>query len=343
MINFSISQIAELLGGTIVGETNSKINGLNGIELAKEGDLSFYYSDKYEKYLPECKATCLLVPNSLIKLPNPNQVYIKLDAPYKSLVRLLKFIESQNSDKKVGAHHSVIIGDSCIIDNSVYLAENVVVGNDCKIGAYTKIYSNSVIADDVVIGRNTIIYPNVTIYKNTKIGDNCILQAGSVIGSDGFGYLENPEDASYDRIPQLGNVELEDNVEIGANSTIDCALMGTTIIRKGTKIDNLVHIAHNCDIGQNSGIAAQVGISGSVKIGNRARLGGQTGIAGHLEICDDVTILAQSGVSKTINKSGVYFGSPIRDVKKAFRIEAVINQLPEVLEDINSLKKSIQK
>ncbi len=339
MIELTVSQIFDLTGGELVGNTKTKIIGLNGIESAKAGDLTFYYSDKYEKYLDNCKATCVLVPNILDRAPNENQTYIKLDKPYISLVKLLKYIENQLSDKKFGAHHSVNIGDYCQIDNSVYLGENVVIGNNCKIGAGTKIYANCVIAEGVTIGRNTTIYPNVSIYKNVVVGNNCIIQSGAVIGSDGFGYLENPEDGSFDRIPQLGNVILEDNVEIGANSTIDRALIGSTRIRKGSKIDNLVHIAHNCDIGENTGIAAQAGFSGSVKTGKRGRFGGQTGIAGHLEICDDVTLLAQSGVSKTIQKSGVYFGSPIKDVKRAFKIEAVIRQLPELLIEVESIKK----
>lgn len=342
MIELTVSQIFDLTGGELVGSTHNKIFGLNGIESAKAGDLTFYYSDKYEKYLDNCLATCILVPLDLNREPNLNQVYIKLDKPYIALVKLLKFIEIQFSDKKTGAHHSVNIGDSCIIDNSVYLGENVVVSNNCKIGAGTKIYANSVVGDNVTIAKNTLIYPNVSIYKNVEIGNNCIIQSGAVIGSDGFGYLENPENGSYDRIPQLGNVVLEDNVEIGANSTIDRALVGSTRIRKGTKIDNLVHIAHNCDIGENTGIAAQAGFSGSVKTGNSGRFGGQTGIAGHLEICDNVTLLAQSGVSKSIQKPGVYFGSPIKDVKRAFKIEAVIRQLPELLSEIENLKKTKQ-
>ena len=343
MIELAVNQIAELTGGRLEGNTTDKVLGLNGIESAQAGDLSFYYSDKYEKYLNTSKATCILVPLNLDRQPNENQVYIRLEKPYVSLVKFLKYLENQLSDKKTGAHHSVNIGDSCIIDNSVYLGENVVVGNNCKIGAGTKIYANTVISDNVIIGRNTVIYPNVSIYKNANIGSNCILQSGAVIGSDGFGYLENPEDGSFDRIPQLGNVILEDNVEIGANATIDRALVGTTRIRKGTKIDNLVHIAHNCDIGENTGIAAQAGFSGSVKTGNRGRFGGQTGIAGHLEICDNVTLLAQSGVSKSITNSGVYFGSPIKDVKRAFKIEAVIRQLPEMLSDVEKLKKIYSK
>lgn len=342
MIEFEVSQIVDLTNGELVGTSNNKISGLNGIESAKEGDLTFYYSDKYERFLDNCNATCILVPISLNKKPKDNQVYIKLEKPYISLVKILKYIENINSDKRSGAHHSVNIGDSCIIDNSVYLGENVVIGNNSKIEAGTKIYANSVIGDNVRIGRNCIVHSNVSIYKDVAIGSNCIIQSGAIIGSDGFGYVENPEDGSFDRIPQLGNVILEDYVEIGANSTIDRALVGSTIIRKGTKIDNLVHIAHNCDIGENTGIAAQAGFSGSVKTGYKGRFGGQVGVAGHLEICDNVTLLAQSGVSKSIRQSGVYFGSPIKDVKRAFKIEAVIRQLPELLTEVENIKKNKQ-
>jgi UDP-3-O-[3-hydroxymyristoyl] glucosamine N-acyltransferase len=197
--------------------------------------------------------------------------------------------------------------------------------------------------DDNVIGENTIINSNVTLYNSVHIGNNCIIHAGAVIGSDGFGYIEDKTDGSYDKVPQLGNVVIEDYVEIGANSTIDCALIGSTIIRRGTKIDNLVHIAHNCEIGENTGIAAQAGVSGSVTSGKRNRFGGQVGIAGHLEIPDDVTILAQSGVSKSIPKSGIYFGSPIKEHLKAFKIEAVLRKLPELASDVNKLRIEINK
>jgi UDP-3-O-[3-hydroxymyristoyl] glucosamine N-acyltransferase LpxD len=194
------------------------------------------------------------------------------------------------------------------------------------------------IDDNVKIGNNCIIYSNGSIYKECKIGNNCIIHSGSVIGSDGFGFYEN-ENKEFIKIPQLGNVILEDNVEVGANSTIDRALVGSTYIRTGTKIDNLVHIAHNCDIGSNTGIAAQTGISGSVKIGNYCRIGGQVGIAGHLEIADNVTLLAQSGVSKSILNSGIYFGSPVKDVKTAFKLEAIMRNLPEIYEIFKKLYK----
>ncbi|MFY8160745.1 MAG: UDP-3-O-(3-hydroxymyristoyl)glucosamine N-acyltransferase, partial [Candidatus Kapaibacteriota bacterium] len=192
---------------------------------------------------------------------------------------------------------------------------------------------------DVFIGKNTIIYPNVTIMNGTIIGDNCIIHPGAVIGSDGFGYYE--EGGKYIKIPQIGNVVIEDNVEIGANTTIDRSFIGSTIIKCGVKIDNLVQIGHNCVIGENSAMASQVGIAGTVTIGKNVRLGGQVGLAGHLKIADNVTIIAQSGVSKTILESGTYFGSPIKEATKAFKIEATLRNLPDLAKEVSNLKKEV--
>lgn len=197
-----------------------------------------------------------------------------------------------------------------------------------------------VLGDNVRIGKNTTLNSNVSVYEDCQIGDNCIIHAGAVIGADGFGFQEN-EDGSYSKVPQLGNVLIMDDVEIGANSTIDRALLGSTIIGKGVKIDNLVQVAHNVFIDENTAIAAQVGISGSSKIGKRNKIAGQCGIAGHLNICDDVLLMAQSGVPNNITKSGAYFGTPIRERMKAFRIEAVVNNLPELKKELSQLTKRV--
>ena len=338
MIDLSINEIAEYIEGQIIGQTNQRISGLNGLENANPGDLSFYYSEKYFKYLSETSASCVIVPLELDLEPKDNQVFIKTENPYQKFVLILKLIDSRLNVVKPYVHNTALIGDGCIIDNSVYIGANAVIGDNCKIGRNTFIYPNVTVYDNVSIGDNCTLHANCSLYKGVVIGNNCILHSGCVIGSDGFGYIENPEDGSFTKIPQLGIVELEDYVEIGANSTIDRALVGKTLIRQGTKIDNLVHIAHNCEIGENTGIAAQAGFSGSVKTGKRGRFGGQTGIAGHLEISEGVTLLAQSGVSKSIKEAGVYFGSPAKDVKKAFRIEAMLRNLPEMFEEVKKLK-----
>jgi len=333
MINLSIEKIAEIVNGNIEGFTNNKITGMDGIENAAAGELTFFYSDKYLKYLQNSDATCILIHKGISASPAPNQVFIRTDDPYASLVKVLKYIEKTIKSFKPSVHHSAIIGEGCLIDNTVFIGANVVIGDNCNIGANTCIYPNTTIYDNVNIGNECIINSNVSIYQDVVISDNCILHSGCVIGSDGFGFLENPDDGTFEKIPQLGNVELEKNVEIGANTTIDRALIGTTKIKSGTKIDNLVHIAHNCEIGENTGIAAQAGFSGSVRTGNRGRFGGQTGIAGHLEITNSVTLLAQSGVSKSITKSGVYFGSPAKEAMKAFKMEAMLRNLPEIYDE----------
>jgi UDP-3-O-[3-hydroxymyristoyl] glucosamine N-acyltransferase len=343
MQKLNCEEISTLLDGEIVGNCDCDISSLAQIEKAGKGQLTFYYDSKYENYFINSEASCIIVDNNCNVLPKMNQAFIKVDSPYSKFVKLLKFIESKENSKSTGIHKSALFGSNCEINSNVMISANCVVGDNCKINAGAVLRPGVVLYDNVMIGKNTIINSNVTIYNDVIIGDNCIIHAGAIIGSDGFGYLENKEDGSFDKIPQIGNVVLEDYVEIGSNSTIDCALIGSTIIRKGTKIDNLVHIGHNCEIGENTGIAAQTGISGSVISGKGNRFGGQVGIAGHLEITDKVTILAQSGVSKSIKNAGVYFGSPIKEHLKAFKIEAVIRKLPELSYEIGDLKNQVNK
>jgi UDP-3-O-[3-hydroxymyristoyl] glucosamine N-acyltransferase len=343
MVQFEVNEIADLINGRIIGSTEISITGIKGIELASTGDLTFLYQDKYLKYLADSNATCIIVPEDIKEEPKTGQVFIKTNDPYGKFVEILNKIEAMLPKQAASIHKTAIIGNNCLIDESVYLGAYVVVGDNCIISSGTMIKPNVTIYDNVIVGSNTLIHSNVVLYQGVNIGNNCILHAGSIIGSDGFGYIENKETGEYTKIPQLGIVEIEDNVEIGANTTIDRALVGKTIIRKGTKIDNLVQIAHNCDIGENTGIASQAGISGSVKSGKRGRFGGQAGIAGHLEIVDDVTILAQSGIPKSVKQKGIYFGSPAKEHFKAFKIEAVLRQLPELFEEVYKLKKQISE
>lgn len=342
MLNLTCKQIAEIIGGEIIGDSALIINSILPIEKAGLGSLSFYYHEKYENYFLNSKASCLIISDSNRSLPKPEQSYIRVENPYLSFVNLLKFIEAQSKKSSSGIHQTATVGEYCNVDSSSLVSANCVIGDNCSISQNVVLKPHVVLYDDVTIGDGTVVHSNVVIYQGTKIGKNCIIHAGAIIGADGFGFVENKQDGSYDKVPQLGNVIIEDNVEIGANSTIDRALIGNTIIRNGTKIDNLVHIAHNCDIGDNTGIAAQTGISGSVISGKRNRFGGQVGIAGHLEIPDDVTILAQSGVSKSIVKSGIYFGSPIKEHLKAFKIEAVLRKLPEMASELNDLRNKLK-
>lgn len=343
MLKFNCFEIVNLLEGEPIGDINVSINSLAPIEKAGKGDLSFFYDEKYVDIFRKSKASCIIISDSVSAEPGPNQLFIKVDKPYDRFVQLLKFIESDFPKPVAGIHPNAVIGSNCFIADSAMVSANCVIGDNCRIGSNSILKPGVIMYDDIVIGENSIINSNVTLYNRVNIGSNCIIHSGAVIGSDGFGYIENKTDGSYDKVPQLGNVLIEDFVEIGANSTIDRALIGSTTIRRGTKIDNLVHIAHNCEIGENTGIAAQAGVSGSVTTGKRNRFGGQVGIAGHLDIPDDVTILAQSGVSKSIPKSGVYFGSPIKEHLKAFKIEAILRKLPELAGDVHKMRIELNK
>lgn len=339
----SCQEIAEILNGKIIGSTTQLINRLNRIEYAQRGDLTFFSDKRYLKYLQQTEATCVLVPKNFeIPQPKENQTFIEVDNPYLAFFKLL--LKNDNYYKQFNSfiHPSAIIGSGTIIAKSAYIGPYVVIGKHCRIGEGTIILPNTTLYDNVKIGDNCLIHSNVVCYYNTVIGNNCIIHAGAVIGSDGFGFIEN-KDGSYTKIPQLGNVVVGNNVEIGANTTIDRAIVGSTIIEDGVKIDNLVQIAHNVHIGENTAMAAQVGISGSTKIGKRNRIAGQVGIAGHIEITDDVTIEAKSGVPKSITESGVYFGAPPRKKMEAFKILMATNELPELIHEFNKLKKILKE
>jgi UDP-3-O-[3-hydroxymyristoyl] glucosamine N-acyltransferase len=239
-----------------------------------------------------------------------------------------------------GIHPTAVVESTAQISPSATIGANCYIGENSIIKDRAVIYPNSSIQRDVTIGENCIIYSNVSIYYGCTIGRDCIIHSGAVIGSDGFGFQEN-KDGSYTKIPQIGKVIIGDSVEIGANTTIDRAFVGSTIIEYGVKLDNLIQIAHNDEIGENSAMAAQVGISGSTKIGKRVRLGGQVGISGHIEIGDDVVLLAKSGVPKSMTEKGIYIGAPARDRLTAFKIEAVIHNLPQLSKDVDKIKKKL--
>lgn len=336
-----IEDIAKLTGAVIIGTTNNEINSLNRIEYAIDGEITFYSNPKYQLYLQKSNATAIFIPTDLDETPKENQVYLKVENPYEAFLKLVMYIDNTRKRQLKGIHPTAVLEPSVQIGENSFVGPNCYIGNNVVIGNNTKIFANTVIERNSTIGNNTTIYPNVSIYEDTKIGNNCIIHSGAVIGADGFGFFEN-KDKSYTKIPQIGNVVIEDDVEIGANTTIDRAFVGSTIIRKGVKLDNLIQIAHNDDIGENTAMAAQVGVSGSVKIGKRVRLGGQVGIAGHLEIGDDVVILAQSGVPSSITKQGVYVGSPPREKIHAFKIEAVLNNLPDIYKDLKKIKDKLQ-
>lgn len=323
-MKFSISslQVNEIIKGELIGSPDLFFSSLQRIEFATKNDISFCQSKDYLDIAISNKPGLLIIyPESNYKV-SKNQTVIFHKNPYFAFAQLLIYID-KTFNKQSGISPKAIINETAKIGNNPTILENVV------------------ICEDVEIGDNCFIHQNVTIKSNTIIGNNVIIHSGAVIGSDGFGFLDNP-DGSYTKIPQLGNVQIGNNVEIGANTCIDRALLGSTIINDGVKIDNLVQIAHNVIIGENSAFASQVGISGSATIGKRVRMGGQVGSAGHLEIADDITIIAQSGISKSLNKKGIYFGSPAKPRMEAFKIEAIINNLPAMFNDIKDIKKKLE-
>lgn len=340
-MEISCQEISLLIGGELIGDGSLKVDNLRGIERAEPGDLSFLYDSRYEKFLSSTNATCVITYKEIKDKPKENQCFITLDDPHAGFVKIIKFVDTQMSKRESFVHKSAVFGENCDIDDSVYIGANCVIGKNVKIAEGVSIKPNVVIYDNVKIGKNTVLHSNSTLYQNSEIGENCIIHAGAVIGSDGFGYLENKETGELDKIPHIGKVIIEDDVEIGANTTIDRAMIGKTIIGKGSKLDNLVQIGHNTEIGENSAFAAQAGISGSVKIGRRNRFGGQTGAAGHITTTDDVVIMAQSGIAKSVEEKGLYFGSPIKDKRTAFKIEAGLKMLPDLIQDIKQIKRKL--
>ena len=337
-MNLILKEIAQLVGGKITGNNDLIITGVSKIEEAKKGDLTFLYLPKYEKYFSSTNASAIIVKPDFTKSRN-NITYLEVDEPNKAFAKIIiKYFSSNLS--LTGIDKSASVDKSTEIGKNVALGKNVVIAGGCKIGGNVKIYHNVVLFENVEIGNDTIIFPNVTIRENCKIGKSVIIHSGSVIGSDGFGF--SPDDKGvYHKVPQIGNVILEDDVDIGANVTIDRAAVGSTIVKRGAKIDNLVQIAHNVVIGEDSVIAAQTGISGSTKIGNHCVLAGQVGVAGHLELGDNIVLLAQSGVSKSLKKPGLYFGYPAKELKTSHRLEVHIRNLPDYAQRIRDLENEV--
>jgi UDP-3-O-[3-hydroxymyristoyl] glucosamine N-acyltransferase len=342
-MEFTIQQIAVLLGGDVQGDGNQKINMLAKIQDAKKGHIAFLSNPKYEQYLYTTQATAVIVKRDFQPRKEFTTTLLMVDDPYSSFTVLLEEYHKQISFQKTGVEQPCFIGENSVVGKDVYRGAYSYIGGDVKIGDNVKIYPHVFIGDDVVIGDNTILHPNVKLYAGTRIGSNCVLHSGAVIGSDGFGFAPQ-EDGSYKAIPQLGNVIIEDNVAIGANTVIDCAtLLGdSTLIRQGVKLDNLIQIAHNVEIGKNTVIAAQAGVSGSSKVGENSMVGGQVGIAGHLVIANNTSIGAQAGIGKSVKEEGQrLLGTPAIDIKEYFRSYAVFKRLPNLNDRLRELEKKI--
>ncbi|MFC0876349.1 UDP-3-O-(3-hydroxymyristoyl)glucosamine N-acyltransferase [Saccharicrinis sp. FJH2] len=347
-MEFSAKQIAEYLEGDIDGNHNTTVSDFSKIEEGRPGTLSFLSNPKYEPYLYTTNASIVLVKSDLELKQEISATLIRVADPYQAIARLLTLYEN-SKPVKIGVHPNTAIDETAQIPETVFIDAFVSIGKNVRISSGVEINANCSIGDNVEIGEDTIIFAGVRIYDGCKIGSNCVLHAGSVIGSDGFGFA--PQSGDYAKIPQIGNVVIEDHVEIGANTTIDRATMGSTIIRKGVKLDNLIQVAHNVEIGENTVIAAQSGIAGSTKIGKNCMIGGQVGFAGHISIPDNTKIAAQSGIANTVKGEGkILLGSPaigIIDYRKAY---AVFKNLPDIQRivyqterELKAFKEDIEK
>ncbi len=335
-----IREIAAILDAQIKGRDDINIESLSSIEHASQVDLTFLSNKKYEKFLSSTRAGCILV-NKDTDISKYDKNFIICDDAYLCFAKIAQIMFSQKENKPF-ISKKASIDSNTIIDKSCHIDDFVVIKQGAKIGKHTKIMPFVYIGENANVGDNCLIYPSVTIREKCIIKNNVIIHSGCVIGSDGFGYAKS-YDGKHAKIPQIGNVIIEDNVEIGANVTIDRAALDSTIIRSGTKIDNLVQIAHNVEIGGNSIIIAQSGISGSTKIGKNVILAGQTGVAGHLQITDNVIITAKSGVNSTIRKQGVYSGIPVHDHKKWLRNSVVFAKLGSMYKKILEIEKKIEE
>lgn len=328
-MNYTIEQIAEVLKGSVEGSAiDTKIKNLARIEDAGAGDVTFLANPKYESFIYTSKATAIIVNDTFNPSQTVKPILIKVKDAYNAFM-ILSSLFNKRAKLKCGISPMATISNSSEVDKAASISAYVFCGDNCKIGPHVQIYPHVFIGNNVTIGAHTVLHPGVKIYDDCHIGSHCKIHAGSIIGSDGFGFAPQSNN-EYNKIEQNGNVIIEDHVEIGANTTIDRAAIGSTIIRKGVKLDNLIQIAHNVEIGENTVIAAQTGISGSVKIGKNCMIGGQVGIVGHLSIADNVKIAAQSGIQNNITKEGaIYQGSPAFEISEYRRSYVCFKKLPQ--------------
>ena len=341
-MTFSAAQIAMLINGTVEGDANVSVRSFGKIEDAKEGQLSFLANPKYEEYLYNTSASVIII-NETCELKQPvTTTLIRVKDAYSAFAILLSKYQELAQQQLIGVQEPSYISKTALYGQNVFIGAFAYLGDEVKVGNNTKIYPNAYLGNNVQVGENSVIHPGAKIYNDCVIGNNVIIHAGTIIGSDGFGFAPQP-DGSFIKVPQIGNVIIEDNVEIGSNTTIDRATMGSTIIKSGAKLDNLIQIAHNVEIGHSAVIAAQTGISGSVKIGNGVMIGGQAGIIGHIKIGDGAKIGAQSGVSKTMEPGKTVWGSPAQDISSYLRSLAISRNLPAMEKRIHELEALVKQ
>ena len=340
-MEFTAKQIAQLIEGRIEGDENAVVKTFAKIEEGVPEAISFLSNPKYTHYIYDTKSSVVLI-NDDVELEKPvSTTLIRVKNAYECMAKLLQAYESMKP-KKTGIHPTAYISESASVGKDVFVGAFACIGDDSVIGDGTQIYPHTVIGDGVTIGEQTTIYPNVTIYQGCKIGNNVTIHAGAVIGADGFGFSPNQE--GYDKIPQIGILIIEDNVEIGANTCIDRSTMGQTVIHKGVKLDNLIQVAHNCEIGENTVMSAQAGLAGTTKIGAWCMVGGQAGFSGHIHVADRTFVGAQCGVIKNTKGGGEsLIGSPAMDPKMFFKAKAIYSKLPDMYRQIAQLQREIEE
>jgi UDP-3-O-[3-hydroxymyristoyl] glucosamine N-acyltransferase len=339
-MEFTAATIAGFLKGEIEGDPDIKVNTIAKIEEGQIGALSFLANPKYEHYLYDTKSSVVLVNKSFVPSAKVDATLIKVENAYEAFASLLRLVDQARPRKK-GIHATAIIEATAKIGSDVFIGPYAYIGENCVIGDGCSVYPHVYIGDNTKLGNNCTINPGVKIYHDCLVGEGCIIHAGTVIGSDGFGFAPQSEN-EYMKIPQLGNVILEDNVEIGSNVTIDRATIGSTIIRKGVKLDNLIMIGHNVEVGENTVMAAQTGIAGSTKVGKNCMFGGQVGIAGHIKIANGTKIGAQGGILGDVKEENtVILGSPAIEIKQYLKSSVIFKKLPDLKLKIDSLEKEI--
>ncbi|MCO5268359.1 MAG: UDP-3-O-(3-hydroxymyristoyl)glucosamine N-acyltransferase [Brumimicrobium sp.] len=342
-MEFSAEQIAGILGGEIVGNAQETVSGLSKIEEGQPRTLTFLANMKYEPHIYTTNASIAIVSNEFTPekaLPD-TLTLIKVQDPYSCFAKLLEFY-NQMHKKQPKIEPNCYIAESAKVGKDVYIGAHTYISENCVIGDNAVIYPNTFIGENVTIGEHTTIHPNVSIYHGCVVGNHCLIHAGAVIGADGFGFAPD-EKGEFQKVPQIGNVVLEDHVDVGANATIDRATLGSTILRRGVKIDNLVQIAHNVEVGQNSAFAAQAGVAGSAKVGKHVLVGGQAGISGHIKIADNTMVVAQSGIPNSVKRSGETLmgspGIPIDDFKKSY---VGFRRLPQIMQRLQEIENKLK-
>lgn len=339
-MEFSAKQIAAYIQGEIVGDENATVHTFAKIEEGIPGAISFLSNPKYTPYIYESKASIILVNKDFVPEHDIKATLIKVDNAYESLAKLLTLYE-QSKPKLTGIDSLAYVAPTAKVGQNVYIGPFAYIGDYVEIGDNTAIHPHATVCAGAKVGSDSILYPNVTVYHDCRVGNRCILHAGSVIGADGFGFAPTPE--GYEKIPQIGITILEDDVEIGANTCVDRATMGATIVHHGVKLDNLIQIAHNDEIGSHTVMAAQVGIAGSTKVGEWCMFGGQVGIAGHIHIGNKVDLGAQSGVPGSLKDGSRLIGTPPMELKPYFKSQAVFRKLPDMYFELNALRKELNE